>query len=66
YGQWGHQVQTFPDHIKEGGYGLVSKSGSPIRFLVEGPNGAILQTLNRLSSTSKDGGNLGGYYPRKR
>ncbi|MCI91965.1 hypothetical protein A2U01_0113261, partial [Trifolium medium] len=38
-------------------------SGSSFRFLVEGPDGAILQTLHRLSSTPKDGGNLGGYYP---
>ncbi|MCI88719.1 hypothetical protein A2U01_0110006, partial [Trifolium medium] len=38
----------------------------PFSFLVEGSDGAILQTLHSLLSTPKDGGNLGGYYPRKR
>ncbi|MCI72640.1 hypothetical protein A2U01_0093903, partial [Trifolium medium] len=39
---------------------MVPKPGSPFRFLMEGSDIAILQTLHRLSSTPKDSGNLGG------
>ncbi|MCI45576.1 hypothetical protein A2U01_0066815, partial [Trifolium medium] len=59
-------MQAFSNHTEKKGYGIVPKPGSPICLLVEGFNRAILQTLYRLSSTSKDSGNLGGHLPRKR